>query len=254
MSDPVFQLQADIHARLSSDPYFADIVVLLNEKGILLDDIESTLKVFTVKSGKKGAAVIVDRPLREVTNPNGSGPEFDITVPVSIFEMPLLNRATGGTEKPIEEITSRIMHLMHLWRSQGSVAQIYMDKDAVSPLVGTDKIIITEIQLRSRMRFASPVRVAMPVFSGTASALGIGCNTDAATIYYTSDGSFPWSGNPAATRYGITITTESGQIIVTENGDPMELPPALSFTTGTTVRAAAFATGKQGSDAASLTL
>jgi hypothetical protein len=254
MSDPVFQLQADVHARLSADAYFADVLVLLNEKGILIDDVDSAVKLFTAKAGKKGAAVIVDRPFREVTEPNGSGPRFGVTIPVSVFEMPLINRATGGSGKTIEAITSKIMHLMHGWSANTQLAQIYMDKDAVTPVVGNDKVIVTEIQLRSTMQFAAPARVARPTFSGNASALSIGCNTTAATIYYTTNGSFPWSGNTAATKYGLTITTEDGTVIVTENGDPLITPGPFSVSTGTTVRAAAFADNYQGSDAATITL
>ena len=84
--------------------------------------------------------------------------------------------------------------------------------------------------------------------------MSIGCNTTAATIYYTTDGSFPWLGNTAATKYGITITAEDGTVIVTENGDPLITPGPFSVSTGTTVRAAAYATNYQASDAASITL
>lgn len=254
MNDPVFQLQSDIHARLSADDYFADVLVLLNEKGILIDDIESAVKLFTAKAGKKGAAVIVDRPFREVRSPDASGPEFDLTIPVAVFEMPLLNRATGGTGKTIEEITSKIMHLTHGWRSNPSLGQVYMDKDAVTPVVGNDKIIVTEIQLRSRMRFVPPIRVAAPTFSGNASAVQISCNTPAATIYYTLDGTFPWSGNTAAIRFGITLITEDGTIIVTEDGNELNVANPFTVTAGTLIRAAAYADAHQGSDAASTTL
>ena len=254
MSDPVFQIQADVHARLSADSFFSDVLVLLNEKGLIIDDVDSAVKLFTAKSGKKGAAVVVDRPFREVKAPEASGPEFDVTVPVSVFEMPLINRATGGTTKTIEEICSHVMHVMHGTKLSSNLGQVYIDKDAVTPVVGTEKIIVSEIQLRTRLRFAPPARVTTPTFSGNAAALSIGCNTTAATIYYTTDGSFPWLGNTAATKYGITITSEDGTVIVTENGDPLITPGPFSVSTGTTVRAAAYATNYQASDAASITL
>jgi hypothetical protein len=251
--DPVFQLQSDIYGRLMGHAWFSDVPVLLNEKGIIADDIENTLKVFTTKSGKKGAAVIVDRPLREVNSPNPSGPEFDVIIPISVFEMPLINRATGGTEKTIEEITSEVMHLLHGWRSSPSLGQVYCDKDAVTPVVGTDKIIVTEIQLRSRMRLESPARVATPTFSGNAAALQISCNTAGAAIYYTTDGSFPWSGNATAILHGYSLLTESGIIITTEEGNPLALANPFTVQAGSQVRSVAYkTTTHQASDCAAI--
>lgn len=253
MKDPVLQLQEDLFGRLSADPAFADVLVLSNEKGVILEDIEQKLKLFTGKNGKKGAAIVVDRPVRIVEQPDVPGPEFAVIVPVGIFEMPLLNRATGGTGLTIEDLCSAVLSLAHGWRTGREVGQIYVAQDAVTPAVGTDRVIAAEVQLRSRMRLEPISRVGTPVLAGSAAAVQIGCNTPDATIYYTTDGSFPWSGNPVAVRYGITILTEGGTVIVTEDGNPLNLAENFTVAAGTRVRASAFATGKQGSDVAAAT-
>ncbi len=253
MNDPVLQLQLDVAARVAAHPYFADVVVLANEKGILAEDLENTLKVFTAKGGKTGAAVVVDRPLRQVPKPNVPGPEMTLIVPVTVVEMPLLNRAASGTGKTSEAIVSECMALLHGWRAGGHVSELYCAEDAVTPTVGTDKTIATEVQFRARMRFAPGSRVATPVISGDAGAVQIGCNTPDASIYYTLDGTWPHAGNAAATLFGITLLTEDGQIIVTQDGDPLNVSQPFAVAAGSHVRAAAYAAGKQGSDGAAAT-
>lgn len=254
MSDPVFQLQADVHARASAHGFFFDMPVLLNEKGLIPDDLENLLKTFTAKNGKSGAALVIDRPLREVNRPDISGPEFDVVIPCGAYELPLKNRASGGTGKTVEEICTETMSLMHGWVPRPGIGQIYCDKEAVSPVVGLGRLLVCEILLRSRMRLAAPARVKTPVITGDASAVQIGCNTPAATIYYTVNGSAPWAGNPAAQLFGVTVQTDSGVVIVTQDGDPLIVANPFSVTPGTLVRAAAFAENKQGSDGAAATL
>lgn len=255
MNDPVFQVQSDVYGRISADPYFSDIAVINNEKGIIVDDVETAIKVFISKGGKNGAAIVVDRPSRNVDKPEPIGPQFQVQIPVVVFEFPIINRATGGTGKTIESMTSEVMHLVHGWRPSPSVGQIWCDVDAVSPMVDTGRMISNQILFRSHMRFAAPSRVATPLISGTAESFTITCNTPSASIYYTTDGSFPWAGNASAILYGITyLIAETGQIIVTQNGDPLVTALAGVVSSGTYVRAAAYADGKQGSDVTAITL
>lgn len=253
MSDPVLQLQKDCFGRISADPAFADICILDNEEGVIAEGVAEKLKLFTSRNGKKGAAIVVARPIRQVQHPDKPGPEFDVIVPVAVFEMPLINRATGGTGRTIEDLCSNLLSLLHGWRPSPEVGQIYVGPDAVTPVLETKTVIASEVQFRTRMQLAPISRVQRPVMAGTAAAVQLSCNTPAATIYYTLDGSFPWSGNAAATRYGITLQTEDGTIIVTQDGDPLLLATAFSVEPGTRVRVAAYAEGKQGSDSSAAT-
>lgn len=254
MNDPVFQLQADVYGRIASASYFQYIPVLLNEKGIIPSDVENAIKIFIQKQGKSGAAVVVDRPSRLVNTPEPSGPQFQVEIPVVVVEFPLTNRTPSGTNKSIESITSEVMHLVHGWRPNPSVGQIWCGDNAVSPIVGTDRMIASQVLFRSHMRFASPNRVVTPVITQSETTISITCNTPDAAIYYTTDGSFPWAGNPNASLFGITfLITETGQIIVTQNGDPLIIAQSVQVSAGTYVRAAAYHQSKQGSDVAAIT-
>lgn len=250
MMDPVARLQADVWGRLSAHPFFAAVAVLNNERGIIGDDVEAALKLFAKKNGKSGAALVVDRPLRDVRNADAPGPDMEITIPVTVAEMPLINRAAGGTGRLTEELVTEVMSLLHGWQPGSHTGQCYCGPDAVTPTVGNDRVIVTEIRMRTRMRLATPGRVATPVISGDVGNVQIGCNTPDAHIYYTIDGSWPWAGNPEAKLFGITLMTEDGQIIVTEDGDPLHLSNPFVVAPGTLVRAAAYAEHKQGGNGA----
>lgn len=255
MNDPVFQLQSDVWGCVSGHPFFADVACINNERGVIGDDIEAALKLFTSRNGKKGASVVVDRPLRRVEKPDAPGPEMVVIVPVTIAEMPLINRVAGGTGRTTEELASELMSLLHGWRPSGMVSELYCAEDAVSPTVGNDRVIATEVQFRCRMRFAPGVRVATPVISGDSTAgVGIAVNMPGAVIYYTTDGSWPWPGNGAAERYGVTLLTEDGIIIITEDGNPLNVAGPLQLSPGTLLRVAAYSENKQGSSGAAATI
>lgn len=249
MSYSINQLQTDLHARIASDPYFSDIIVVLNDEGVSAADLENTFKFVTEKAGKKGAAVVVDEIIRDVPNPDPMGPQFRLTLPVGIYVHPTINFGTGGTNKRIEDITDELMSLVHGWKLHNYVGQVRAAETAVTPVLTAGEMKVREIQFQTLLNFAKPVRVATPVITGNGSACSIYCNTAGAVIYYTLDGSAPWSGNPSAEIYGYALQTESGIIITTEEGN--ELTVANPLTGVEEIRAAAYladSTTTQGSD------
>jgi hypothetical protein len=60
----------------------------------------------------------------------------------------------------------------------------------------------------ARLSVSSPVRVAAPTIAvGTGPVtVTLSCTTSGAAIYYTTDESFPWSGNTTATLYAAPVT------------------------------------------------
>jgi hypothetical protein len=109
---------------------------------------------------------------------------------------------------------------------------------------------VREVQFACSFGFAKPVRVATPTITGNGDACSIFCNTAGAVIYYTLDGSAPWSGNTSAQIFGYALQTESGIIITTEEGNPLAV--ANPLTGVSQIRAGAYLESThQGSDWAS---
>lgn len=253
--NPLSRLQADVTSALESDARFETIPVFSRAKGVTDQDIETALSVLNEQGGKVGACVVVMMPKVEVPNPDPAGPRLEVEICVRVLEMPAMNLDPQiGSLLPAEEIALNVMHILHGRRFTQNISQLYSSSRAAEAVNIDEATVCYDVFFKCRFGLAAPARVQTPVILGDASAVQIGCNTPAATIYYTLDGSFPWEGNPTAVRFGITLLTESGAVIVTEDGNELNVANPFSISPGTQVRAAAYADNYQGSDCAAATL
>lgn len=227
MSAAIETIHNDVAGYLAADAYFADVPVLNIAKGVTASDIEQALGAFNEKSGKAGAAVLVFMPTARAPKPNNAGPALDLQLEVRVFEMPIVNRATGGTGKTAEAIAARVMQLLHHW-SPGAGA-IVSEPAAMQPVMQDDTVAYSlffgvPCQL-------APLERARPVtFSLGNDELQLQCATNGASIYYTTDGTMP---TPDATQYTDAIAAPES---------------------GTTVRAIAFKSGIAASNVTQFTI
>jgi hypothetical protein len=250
--NPLSRLQDDVTSALESDSRFSLLPVFSRAKGVTEQDIESALGTLNEKSGKSGACVIVMMPKIDVPHADPAGPRVEVEIAVRVIEMPLTNLDPDtGTLLPAEEIALNILHALHGRRFTQNISQLYSSTKAAEAVNLDEATVCYDVFFKCRFGLAAPARVQTPLILGDASAVQIACNTPAATIYYTLDGSFPWSGNPTAIRFGITLITEEGVVIVTEDGNELNVANPFTISPGTQVRAAAYADNYQGSDATS---
>lgn len=249
--NPVSNIQSDLYDVLRQDATLSEVAILSEAKGVTDSDIEMALTTVNEgPGGKIGAVVIVRMPLLDVPNANPSGPRFDVSITIRVIEQPLMNRGEGGTELTAEDIVLQLAHLLHGRRIHPDIREFYVDQEAATPVDLSSDTVAYDLRIATGFGLAAPERVRMPVFSGDETGLNIACNTPAASIYYTIDGTFP---TPDDTLFGITLLTEAGSIIVTEDGENLIAPELLTVASGVTVRAAAYATGLQTSNGAAWT-
>jgi hypothetical protein len=258
MSDPVEELQNLIYARFLADPWFADITIVKGEDGINEKDIAELLATSRQRvNGKKGAAVVVDRPFRDVTAPDMPGPEWNIRIPVGCYEHRTTNRGPGGTNKHIEEIISRAAGLTQLFCVEHLGCQVTCATDAVTPVISADKKqLVAELIFQAVITQRPEPKVSAPKVGGTADAVTITAgalygSTEGASVYYTTDGSYPTPDN--GTFYGFVILSEDGKALLSEDGQPLvstNTPEPFAVAAGTTVLANAWKDGMQHSDLA----
>jgi len=249
-------LQEDMAARLCADAWFDDITVLLMQKGVTENDVQNALLTLNEKSGKMGVCVVVMPLAVEVPDEDPHSIRMDALPCVAVFETPLVNRdiEAGGTGKKLYQIAIRTLRLFHKW-NPGIATTFNADQRAVVPFnapVGSNGLYIN---FRARSALDKATKVQPVLITGTAEAVSLSCNTAGASIYYTTDGSYPWVGtelNPStATRYGVVMTSLAGEQIVTLDGTDIDaLAQPFAVAAGTTVRAAAYHPDRQASDAA----
>ena len=237
MNDPILQVQLDIVGRLESDPFFSDLPIIQERKGVTEKEVAEALNIRLKKDGKTGAAIIVMMPERSVQNPDAPGPQNVVSTTLRVLTIPLLAQAIGGAKKEASRIGLYLQQIFHLWQVGPTTVQNtkvlpYNDGQGTT---GEDVILESFLQLPWAQK-TLPARI-----SGTASAVTLTSNTAGASLFYSTDGSFPSSPYTAPfsatglVRSRATSTGLAGSDIaeqdfyVTPPPAPVDQPPVTQF-------------------------
>lgn len=208
--NPIALFQEELAARLSADEYFSDITVLTERTADLENTIDRALKVLTKKDGKFGVAVVVGLFTSDADLPNVPGPELsNAATRVTVYEHVLFNGQAAGTGKAAVDVAMRVARVLHHYLA-GGVAQTVLvtGKDVIIPVPQAQLepgIMAYQVRIESNVDGGSIAKVA-PVTLGLAGGVApltctLTCATSGAAIYYTTDYSYPWSGNTNAHLY-----------------------------------------------------
>lgn len=231
--DSLLQDQLDIHARLSADELFETVPVLQQRKGVTEADIELALSTLNEKSGKMGALAVVLMPSLDPESPEAPGPRYRIVATVQVIEQPLFNLGDSGTGISAEQLAERVRLLLHHASfGRGSVWTF----SGMEPVEQGEGKIAYGVRVSRLYGDSYGDRLATPTLSAAGSTLTITHADPAATLCYTTDGSYPWAGNPSATSASA--------------GAALALAPASSCV----VRVAAYRAGYQSSSIATATV
>lgn len=207
--------QKEIADRLSAFGYFSDIHVFVERQGDLAGKLDESLAGRLPKNGKIGVSLMVGVVRANVEKPDVPGPWFDsATVDVTVFEAVLLNTSPTGTGKACVDVAVMVARVMHQYCPGVIGGEITATKEALRPLGEVRSgIIAYKITLGINPDCDVLNKVQRPVISHIGPVpqnVELSCDTVGSEIYYTIDGSYPWSGNTNAVRYDnapITILT-----------------------------------------------
>jgi len=203
MSDPLELDQEDFAARLQADPYFTDIAVLIQRKGVTDSDIDVALSVLNERTGKIGACVVLLMPALAPESPNVPGPLYRIITTVQVIEQPLFNLGDTGTGKSAEQIAQRVRMLLHHFSNGYGATYVF---DGLLPLGADAGKISYGVKFSRQAGDSASPKVAALTISATdtkaPATVQITSATAGATIWYTTDGSYPSSANANAHTYG----------------------------------------------------
>lgn len=206
MTDPDYRIQLDIAARLEAAAFFADLPVLVQRKGVGDSDIATALQALNPKGDKCGAVVIVLMPEFAPLTADAPGPEYLARYPIQVIETPFINLGEQGIGKSAELIASQVRQLLHYAAFDGSrvftfasQAPADVEEGSISYLVKFQRRAIDEAEDKvPEPELSAAGEGPVVITASTVSA--------AAALWYTTDGSYPWSGNAAATLYAEPVT------------------------------------------------
>lgn len=212
MSSTLEDLQDDCTAKLNAEEFFSTVSVVSVRKLQIASEIAKKLPHLTQKNDKSGCGVLVGMPTIDVIDPDIPGPQLLVRQSFRVQESPLINGGANGTGKSAEEVALQILRTLHLFQIEG-VTGLRGDKGAITPNTEFENLVTYDVTLTGRMANSGLEKVAMPSIEEAALTVTLSCATADASIYYTTDDSFPGSGNSAAQPYGAPFAVESGTVV-----------------------------------------
>ena len=229
--DIIDQLPLELAKRIQSDEYFANIPVVVAEKGNVVRQMEVAQAVMTNKGGNRGVCVVVLQMVAddEFTEVN-LGP-MKLYPTLQVIENVELNNDENGTKKSARKVARRLVEVLKPLRLGGLTTEFVPDKPCLEPGVvpqGTGESLISYlVNFYCFEADAEPLAMVANIgFATVAGQLVLSCATPGSRIFYTVDQSFP--APPAA------VPGSTAQLY----GGPIDIPAD-----GYTVRACGYAGG-----------
>jgi hypothetical protein len=168
-------------------------------------------------------------PLFDVEKAAQPGPSLIASVTIRVQEIPTINLGSNGTGKSAEQIAEQVAKKLHHLHAVGLYSPLYPAKDFITANRDYLPKITYDVRFLSMMPLAKLAKVAIPTITPSSGSAGtpvsLACSTGGASIYYTTDDSWPRNGN--GTLYAAPFNAPNGPL-----------------------RAAAYAAGFIGSDCA----
>lgn len=205
--DIIDRLPCELQARLEADDYFVDVPVIVEEHGNLEAEMNRQMAVITAKGGKRGVAVIVLQVIGDDDFPNLQFGPMTLRPAFQVLENVELNGSASGTGKSARKVARRIRDVIKCAGMVGLVKNMQADKPCIEPVPMPKEMSgrAQSYQVNFRCLEVSTEemhQVATPQITGAAgSTFTITCATSGASIYYTTDDSYPRAGGATSVLY-----------------------------------------------------
>jgi len=211
MNDDILErLQADVFAVLKRTPSLALVNVLSDNEGDLENRVIRALQTLDDPQGKLGLAVAVMLPEVVSADKNLPGPPLNVQIEIQCIEQVMFNRDVAqGTLIRSSQAAMRVMGALHL-HCLGDT-ELYADKDPLKPIkvkAGYVSHVVTMmVRAAGLVVGTKPLGVSAAVVDDK---YVLTCGTAGATIYYTTDGSYPAPGAGGSLGYTAPLVLAAG--------------------------------------------
>lgn len=199
--DPLEYAQAMFAGRLAADPYFADVAVLLEQKGVTEADIDQALAVLNPQGGKLGTCIVVLMPTLKPDNTNAPSPTYRIEIIVQVIDMPLIALGEQGNGKSAAQIAQRVRQLLHLYGTGERSVWTFAGQEPITQDPGRNSYGVAFARQSGDPHLPKVPNVQVDASGTGPVTISLSCADAAAEIWYTLDSSYPWPGNTAAVRF-----------------------------------------------------
>jgi hypothetical protein len=212
-------VQPDVYNKLLSEAYFANIAVFSIREKRLDTEVNRALSGLQGRNGKGGATIEVLMPTLKTAMPDTAGPVCILEQKFIVKEQPTVNLGANGTGLTCEQIAVNLAQTFQLFFLGGPMQGFYAGAAFYKYVAtGSDKpFVAIQVVLNATFVLTALQRTVAPAAAAAAETVTLADQQPGggSTIYYTTDGSFPGSGNPTATQYTTPFTVASGTIVRT---------------------------------------
>jgi hypothetical protein len=217
LASQIESVQPDVYYKLLTEPWFANIAIFQIREKRLDSEVNRALAGLAGNNGKGGASIEVLMPSLKTALPDTAGPVCTLEQKFIVKEQPTVNQGANGTGLSVEQIAVNIAQTFQLFYLGGPMQGFYAAPEFYKYQAVPDEaaFIALAVTLHATFALTALARTAVPTASAAAETVTL---TDqqpggGSALYYTTDGSFPGSGNPNALQYSTPFTVASGTIV-----------------------------------------
>lgn len=204
-------IQRDIVGRLLSDAFLKDVPIIERGSGNLEKEIDDALKGLLQRDKKeeKSGCFIAVQSI-DITGYGGETPVplMDISVLLECTESVDRNAGKYGVQITADAIVARVVQLFHNVHiaGEGTGLRLRPSNPITTLALPAGQRGFEVAFVMDRSAFLCPDDTAQVVPAVASGEITASCATTGATIYYTTDGSYPGSGTKSAKTYTAAIT------------------------------------------------
>src|SRR5580658_5211517 len=219
LASQIESVQPDVYYKLLTEPWFANIAIFKVREKRLDTEVNRALAGLAGRNGTGGATIEVLMPSLRTALADTAGPVCTLEQRFIVKEQPTVNQGANGTGLSVEQIAVNIAQTFQLFYLGGPMQGFYAAPEfyKYQPAPEDVPFIAVAVTLLATFALTALARTLTPAASA---ATGTVTLTDqqpggGSTLYYTTDGSFPGSGNPNAIQYATPFTVASGTTVRT---------------------------------------
>jgi hypothetical protein len=219
LASQIESVQPDVYYKLLSEPWFQNIAIFKIREKRLDTEINRALAGVAGRNGKGGASIEVLMPSLQSALPDTAGPVCTLEQRFLVKEQPTVNQGANGSGLSVEQIAVNIAQTFQLFFLGGAMQGFYTAPTFYEYVATAEEapFIALIVTLQATFALTALTRTVVPAASAAAETVTL---TDqqpggGSALYYTTDGSFPGAGNPAALLYTIPFTVVSGTVVRT---------------------------------------
>jgi hypothetical protein len=219
LASQIESVQPDVYYKLLTEPWFEDIAIFKIRDKRLDSEVNRALAGLAGRNGKGGASIEVLMPVLKSALPDTAGPICTLEQKFLVKEQPAVNQGANGTGLSVEQIAVNIAQTFQLFYLGGPMQGFYAGPEFYKYQTLPDEVPFLAVAVTVQATFAltALTRTLAPAVSAAAETVTL---TDqqpggGSAIYYTTNGSFPGAGNPAAILYTTPFSVASGTVVRT---------------------------------------